>query len=109
VGCVLLSLFAPLFWKMPQLRHIPLFLLLGIAGGFGHLMLIKAMELENASFLSPLGYMQLLWAVLLGYVVFGDFPDVPAFLGMAIIVASGLYVALGHRPKPQEEPDTAIE
>jgi drug/metabolite transporter (DMT)-like permease len=109
VGCVLMTLFVPLFWKTPELRHVPLFLLLGCAGGFGHLMLIKAMELENASFLSPLGYMQLLWVVLLGYVVFGDFPDAHAFVGMAIIVGSGLYVALGHRPKRLEEPDTAIE
>ena len=109
VGCVLMTLIVPFFWKTPELRHIPLLLLLGIAGGFGHFMLIKAMELENASFLSPLGYMQLLWVVLLGFLVFDDFPDAHAFLGMAIIVSSGLYVALGHRPKPREEPDTAIE
>ena len=109
VGCVLLTLVVPFFWKTPELRHVPLLLLLGIAGGFGHYMLIKAMELENASFLSPLGYMQLLWVVLLGFLVFGDFPDTHAFIGMAVIVGSGLYVALGHRPAPQEEPDTAIE
>jgi drug/metabolite transporter (DMT)-like permease len=109
VGCVLMTLAAPLFWRTPELRHVPLFMLLGVAGGFGHYMLIKAMELENASFLSPLGYTQLLWAILFGFLVFGDLPDLHAFVGMAIIVASGLYVALGHRPKPREEPDTAIE
>jgi drug/metabolite transporter (DMT)-like permease len=109
VGCVLMSLIVPFFWQTPEWRHIPLLILLGVAGGFGHYMLIKAMELENASFLSPLGYMQLLWVVLFGFLVFGDFPDAHAFIGMAIIVGSGLYVALGHRPKPQEEPDTAIE
>jgi drug/metabolite transporter (DMT)-like permease len=109
VGCVLMTLVVPFFWQTPELRHVPLLMLLGVAGGFGHYMLIKAMELENASFLSPLGYMQLLWVVLLGFVVFGDFPDTHAFIGMAIIVGSGLYVAIGHRPAPQEEPDTAIE
>jgi drug/metabolite transporter (DMT)-like permease len=109
IGCVLMSLALPLFWQTPQWRHVPLLLLLGVAGGFGHFMLIKAMALENASFLSPLGYMQLMWAVLFGYLVFGDFPDAHAFIGMAIIVGSGLYVALGHRPRPREEPDTAIE
>jgi drug/metabolite transporter (DMT)-like permease len=109
IGCVLMTLVVPFFWKAPAWRHVPLLMLLGIVGGFGHLMLIKAMELENASFLSPLGYMQLLWAVLLGYLVFGDFPDAHAFIGMTIIVGSGLYVALGHRPAPLEEPDTAIE
>lgn len=109
VGCVLLTPIAPFFWKTPELRHVPLFLLLGAAGGFGHFMLIKALELENASFLSPLGYTQLLWVMMFGFVVFGDFPDAVAVVGMAVIVVSGLYVALGHRPKPKEEPDTAIE
>jgi len=109
VGFVLMSLAAPFFWTPPALRHVPLLLLLGVAGGFGHFMLIKAMQLANASFLSPLGYMQLLWAVLFGFLIFGDFPDRHAFIGMAVIVGSGLYVALGHRAAPQEEPDTAIE
>lgn len=109
VGCVLMTLIAPFFWKAPALEHVPLLLLLGAAGGFGHFALIKAMELENASFLSPLGYTQLLWVTLFGFLIFNDLPDTHAFLGMAIIVGSGLYVALGHRPKPREEPDTAIE
>lgn len=109
VGCLLMSLVVPLFWKTPELRHLPLLLLLGAVAGFGHFMLIKALELENASFLSPLGYTQLLWVMLLGYLVFGDLPDAHSMIGMAIIVASGLYVALGHRFKPREEPETAIE
>lgn len=109
VGCVLMSLVVVFFWKTPDLRHVPLLLLLGAAGGAGHYALIRAMELADASFLSPLGYTQLLWATLFGLLVFGDLPDAAAFIGMAIIVASGLYVALGHRAKPREEPETAIE
>lgn len=109
VGCVLMSLVVPLFWREPQLMHLPLFLLLGIVGGAGHYALIKAMELADASFLSPLGYTQLIWATLFGLLVFGDFPDMLAIAGMTIIVGSGIYVALGHRAKPREEPETAIE
>ena len=109
VGSVLMSLAVPFYWKMPELRHVPLLLLLGAAAGFGHLMLIKALELENASFLSPLGYVQLIWVILFGFLVFGDLPDGYALIGMVIIVCSGLYVALGHRFKPREEPETTIE
>jgi len=109
VGSVLMSLAVPFYWKMPELRHVPLLLLLGAAAGFGHLMLIKALELENASFLSPLGYVQLIWVILFGFLVFGDLPDGYALIGMVIIVSSGLYVALGHRFKPREEPETTIE
>lgn len=109
VGSLLMSLAVPFFWKTPELRHAPLLILLGAVAGFGHLMLIKALELENASFLSPLGYVQLLWVILFGFLAFGDLPDGYSLIGMAIIVASGLYVALGHRFKPREEPETTIE
>ncbi|HEV8645380.1 MAG TPA: DMT family transporter [Burkholderiales bacterium] len=109
VGCVLMSCVVPLYWKTPDIRHVPLLILLGLVAGFGHFMLIKALELENASFLSPLGYIQLLWVILFGFLAFGDLPDAHSLIGMAIIVASGLYVALGHRFKPREEPETAIE
>jgi len=109
VGCVLMSCVVPLYWKTPELRHVPLLILLGLVAAFGHFMLIKALELENASFLSPLGYVQLLWVILFGFLAFGDLPDVYSLIGMAIVVGSGLYVALGHRFKPREEPETAIE
>ena len=109
VGCVLMSFVVPLFWKTPDMRHVPLLILLGLVAGFGHFMLIKALELENASFLSPLGYIQLLWVILFGFLAFGDLPDLYSVIGMVIIVGSGLYVALGHRFKPREEPETAIE
>lgn len=109
VGCVLMSLASPLFWQLPTLQHLPLFILLGTGAGLGHFLLIKAMELENASFLSPLLYTQLIWVMLAGYVVFGDLPDSGAFFGMAIIVGSGLYVALGHRFRARELPETPLD
>jgi len=109
VGCAVMTLALPLFWKLPALRHVPLFVLLGTGAGLGHFMLIKAMELENASFLSPLVYTQLVWVMLAGFIVFGDLPDSRAFIGMAIIVASGLYVALGHRFRAKEFPETPID
>lgn len=109
VGSVVMTLVVPLFWTPPAWRHVPLLMFLGIAGGAGHFMLIKAMELENASFLSPLGYAQLVWVTLFGFLAFGDFPDAKAFIGMAVIVSAGLYVALGHRFKAREVPETALE
>ena len=60
-------------------------------------MLIKAMELEDASFLSPLGYVQLVWVTLFGYWAFDHLPSTTGFVGMTIIVGAGLYVALGQK------------
>jgi len=109
VGCVVLSVVVPFMWVTPALVHVPLFLYLGTAGMVGHFLLIKALELERASVLSPFGYTQLIWVTFFGYLVFGQWPDRHAFIGMAVIVGSGLYVAWGHRAKRNEEPDSAIE
>jgi len=109
VGFVAMSLFAPLISLPVRAAHAPLFILLGCMGALGHYLLIRAMELQPASTLSPFGYTQLLWVALLGYVIFGDIPDLHAVLGMMIIVGSGLYVAWGHKYARREEPESAIE
>jgi drug/metabolite transporter (DMT)-like permease len=109
VGFVAMSLVAPLIARPVALVHLPLFLLVGSMGVLGHYLLIRALELERASTLSPIGYLQLLWVTLLGFLVFGDLPDAHAVLGMAIIVGSGLYVAWGHHYRRREEPESAIE
>ena len=109
VGFVFMSFMLPHTWKPPALEHLPYFLLLGAAGMTGHYLLIKALEIERASALSPFGYSQLLWISLSGFLVFGDVPDVHSLIGMAVIVSSGLYVAWGHRYVKDEEPESAIE
>lgn len=97
VGSIFISFIVPFFWVTPHIEDLPLFIFLGFAGAFGHFMLIKAMELEDASFLSPLTYVQLIWATLLGYFAFDHLPTNIGFVGMGIIVGAGLYVALGPR------------
>ena len=61
-------------------------------GGIGHYFVFKAYENVEASIISPLNYVQLVGATLLGFIVFGDFPDGWTWLGSALIVASGLYI-----------------
>jgi drug/metabolite transporter (DMT)-like permease len=65
---------------------------MGALGGLGHLILIRALTVAPASLLAPFIYTQIVWALILGYLVFGDLPDVWMLLGGAVIVASGLYV-----------------
>lgn len=109
VGSVFMTFMLPHTWRMPDWHHLPFFLLLGAAGMLGHLLLIKALEIERASALSPFGYTQLLWISVSGFLVFGDVPDLHSVIGMGIIVSSGLYVAWGHRYVKDEEPESAIE
>lgn len=98
VGTVLLSLFVPLFWSAPRSAFdLLLFLTTGMLGGMGHFLLIRAFELAPASVLAPFLYTQLLIVSGIGYLVFDAFPDAWSLLGMAIIVASGIWVAVRHR------------
>ena len=73
---------------------------LGLYGGVGHFLLIRAFREAPVSTLSPLLYVQLIWATLLGVLVFSHLPDTLALAGMVIIGASGLSLAVGdRRPK----------
>lgn len=94
VGAVLLSAIAPFVWVRPQaLSHGVLILAIGVLASVGHFLLIKAYEYANATLLAPFTYTALVWAMTLGWLVFGDFPDGWSLVGMGIIVLSGLYLA----------------
>lgn len=98
VGSVLMSFTLPFVWTMPQsLDHALLFVVIGIVGGSSHLILIKAYDCAPASRLAPFSYTQLIWVVLVGYLVFGDFPDHWSLIGIAVIMASGIYIATHQR------------
>lgn len=82
----------PWHWQMPEMWQWPLLLLMGLAGGFGHFMLIQAHRLAPASLLAPFFYTQIVSMILIGYVTFGDVPDMWTLVGASIVIASGLFV-----------------
>ena len=96
VGSACTSCFLPLFWtgNLPTPTQAALLLSLGFYGGAGHFLLIRALHETPASTLSPMFYMQLLFATLLGWVIFGQWPDALSIVGMLIIGASGLALVL---------------
>jgi drug/metabolite transporter (DMT)-like permease len=65
---------------------------LGVIGGLGHYLIIRALRLGEASVLSPLNYGQLVMATLVSFLVFGTFPDLWTWIGAAIIISSGIYI-----------------
>ena len=99
VGTFSMSLVLPAYWdgQLPTPAQSLLIVSLGLYGGIGHFLLIRAFREAPASTLSPLLYIQLIWATLLGWSVFGQFPDSLAIVGMLIIGASGLSLAI--RPR----------
>lgn len=94
VGTVIMSLVLPFVWTRPQsLTHALLFVIIGIIGGLSHLVLIKAYDYAPASRLAPFSYTQLIWVTVMGYLAFGHFPDHWSLIGIAVIMASGIYIA----------------
>jgi drug/metabolite transporter (DMT)-like permease len=78
-------------------RDAVLFLLLGLLAGLGHWSIIGAYVRAPASLLTPFTYLQTIWSTAYGYLVFSQIPDGVSALGMAVIVGSGLLLALDER------------
>jgi drug/metabolite transporter (DMT)-like permease len=98
VGFVLLTVPLPAIWIWPDnLVDVAVFLAIGIVGGIGHYLLVRAFELAPAAFVSPFNYAQILGATLLGYMIFGQLPDVWTWVGAAIVAASGIFILLRER------------
>jgi drug/metabolite transporter (DMT)-like permease len=98
VATVLLSVLVPLFWVAPTAWwHVALAVLSGLIGAGGHLLLVRAYERANASTLAPYTYAHTVAALGTGWLVFGTFPDRPALVGMALIVATGVAMAWARR------------
>jgi drug/metabolite transporter (DMT)-like permease len=70
---------------------------IGAAGGLGHYLLALAHRYAPASALAPFLYQQMLYAVALGYLVFGDLPDAAVLLGAGVVIASGLWLICRER------------
>jgi drug/metabolite transporter (DMT)-like permease len=104
VGTVLLSMIAPVFWVTPSNPwHWVLLVAMGLLATIGHMCLIRAFDYAGPTLLAPFVYTALIWVMLLGWIVFGDFPDGWSLLGMAIIVASGLYIVNRQRLTARRE------
>ena len=95
VGTVVLSILVPFHWSTPtRPGQWAGLLALGILGGLGHYLVARALALAAASIISPFHYVQLVWAASVGYLVFGDVPSGFTWLGAAVIIGSGLFIAV---------------
>ncbi|MBI2753549.1 MAG: DMT family transporter [Betaproteobacteria bacterium] len=98
VGAVLFSAALPFAWKTPdQPGHWALLGVIGVLASVGHYLLIRAYDHASATLLAPYTYTAMIWAMLLGLLVFGNFPDGWSLAGIAVIVASGLFLASRQR------------
>lgn len=93
VGAVVMLPVLPFVWTPPSGTFpAALMVAMGVFASLGHYFLISAHRLAPASVLSPFIYTQIVWAVTLGYLVFGDVPNHWTLTGAAIVIGSGLYL-----------------
>ncbi len=79
-------------WRVPANSELAVLLLTGIAGGAGQLFLSFSYRYGEASVLAPFDYAAIIWAVILGYFVFHEFPPPQVWSGSAIVIAAGLLI-----------------
>ena len=91
VALVVTTFVGPIDWQWPTATVWALMVIIAALGAVAHYALIKALDFAEAGAVQPYSYTLLVWATLLGFVVFGDVPDGWTILGAAIVVASGLY------------------
>lgn len=83
---------APFFWTPISLYQLGYTFLAGFVGLAAHICMFNAFRLADASLLAPINYTRIVASVLLGYVIFGELPDIYTIVGGVVIVASGLFV-----------------
>jgi drug/metabolite transporter (DMT)-like permease len=81
-------------WKFPDLYGAALLFSIGILGGIGQILLVASYRHADASLLAPFDYTSMIWALIFGYVLFGEIPLPAVLIGATIVIASGLFVVL---------------
>ena len=93
VGAIIISTVMPFVWVKPSLNQWSMMAAIGIFACIGHLFLILSLKYADASKLAPFSYFEIITNIIIGYYFFSDFPDNWTFLGLFIIVLSGIYIS----------------
>lgn len=108
VGTIVLAVLVPSNWRMPDAQAMELMGLMIFAAVIGHWLLVKAYACAPASQLAPFGYFEMISAVMFGYLWFDDLPDRLTWAGIAVIVATGIYISVRERKRKQELRDITV-
>ena len=93
VGAIIISFIMPFVWIKPTLNQWSMMAAIGIFACVGHLFIILSLKYADASKLAPFSYFEIVTNIIIGYYFFSDFPDKWTFLGLFIIILSGIYIS----------------
>ncbi len=93
VGVIIATTFMPFVWISPTFNQWSIMAAIGLFACIGHLFIILSLKYADASKLAPFSYFEIVTNIIIAYYFFGDFPDSWTFLGLFIIVLSGIYIS----------------
>jgi drug/metabolite transporter (DMT)-like permease len=79
-------------WKLPNQRDAVLLVTMGIMGGIGQITLTQSFRYADASIIAPFDYISMVWAIIVGWLLFGELPAGVVVVGAAVVVAAGIFV-----------------
>jgi drug/metabolite transporter (DMT)-like permease len=102
-------------WHMPGLSDGALLVLMGVMGGIGQITLTQSFRYADASLIAPFDYLSMVWAIALGWLLFGELPKAMVIAGSVIVVLAGIFViwrerqlGLDRRRQKESGPSRAI-
>jgi drug/metabolite transporter (DMT)-like permease len=87
----------PMYWQTPTATNAVLLTLVGFVSALGHTLIVQAYRFAPVYLLGPFDYTALIWAILIGFIVWGEAPSATMLLGASLIVGCGLYLYLRER------------
>ena len=99
VGAIILSAYMPFSWIEPNPNQWLFMFCIGLCASVGHFFLILSLKYADASKLAPFSYFEIFTNVIIGYYFFSDFPDIWTWVGLLIIINSGIYISIRERSR----------
>ena len=99
VGAIILSAYMPFSWIEPNPNQWLFMFCIGLCASVGHFFLILSLKYADASKLAPFSYFEIVTNVIIGYYFFSDFPDIWTWVGLLIIINSGIYISIRERSR----------
>ena len=104
VGAIILSAYMPFSWIEPNPNQWLFMFCIGLCASVGHFFLILSLKYADASKLAPFSYFEIVTNVIIGYYFFSDFPDMWTWVGLLIIINSGIFISIRERSRAVNVP-----
>jgi drug/metabolite transporter (DMT)-like permease len=98
-----------LAWVTPSFLDFSLLCLLGFVATLAHFMMNSAITIAPSAIVAPYQYTSIVWAIILGYLIWDDFPETQALVGAALIIGSGLFVLYREQKKKENTTSTSLD